>query len=162
MDDHILAQCIVFEEQEVLQQFEKTVDQSLLRSAKLIYYPYYFFHYALYAKRLWHPIMEYVGCTVEAISGRGALIDALPKFFEVEASLKQIVPPSISLHNATAVAESFLYHSISLKFKVLSTPKIEMKKSQLFYRPYWVVQTAEQTDLPNFIVDAVSGKYHPL
>lgn len=109
------------------------------------------------------PANEKVGCAVDAVSGKGSLIDTPPKFIKISVTDKQLIQKKQSLDNCLALSKSFLFRSISLKMRMLSISTLTIERKKLFYRPYWIVFNSKKGhDDDRFIVDAVTGHYHPL
>lgn len=158
----MLAQSITFTEEKLKSSLKKIQSNINFAVHSVIYYPYHFFHYDVKAKRIFLPKNEEVGCTVEPVSGIGSLIDYTPKLSSVEISIEKQVPQTYTLEECRTISESFIYQSISLKMKMLSISELIFKYHEFFYRPYWVVTSNNPKEVPDFIVDAVTGQYHPL
>lgn len=158
----MLIQEIEFTEEEVLlglQQYEK---QTHFQIQDLIYYPYYFFEYQVSAKSL----LKFKGkaaCTVDALGGRGAMVDVQPLFFERTVETGRIPQPVIAEEEAIGIAERFVFDNASSKAKFVTMPKIIEVQRNLFYRPFWLTDFKLQNNKQGqLIVDAISGSYHPL
>lgn len=160
----ILVQPIQSERKKIESSFKRLDPDSDYKAERIVYYPYYYFIYNVKAKRLFLPANEQVGCTVDAVSGKGSLIDSHPKLKQLSISEEQLLDQKHSLEECLAVSKSFLFRSISLKMRMLSISNVKVEKKKLFYRPYWVVfnKTANNDNPVHFIVDAVTGQYHPL
>ncbi|MDS9472867.1 hypothetical protein [Sporosarcina pasteurii] len=157
----LLMQETVFVEKDVLKglhQFDKEAEVQINR---LIYYPYYFFEFEVHAKSLLK-FNGKVGCTVDALGGRGAIVDVQPEFFA--SQVEHVAIPSIVIvqEEASKIAEEFVFEHASTKAKFITTPKIKQTSSQLFYRPFWIAEYRRNSEGQQLIVDAVSGSYHPL
>ena len=157
----VLTQAPVYAEQDVirgLQQYEKRAE---LQVSQLIYYPYYFFEYEL-SIRSFLKLKGKTACTIDGISGHGALIDRQPEFSYREIEPSQI-PIEVSEDKARKAAEKFIFENASSKAKFVTTPEIEMLSSTLFYRPFWLANYGQEDHGQHqLIVDAISGGYHPL
>lgn len=158
----LLAQEIVFFEQEVVDVFWKIDRQAELQINQIIYYPYYFFEFEVNAKSLLK-FKGKVGCTVDALGGRGAIVDVEPRFLESEIDQYYLPEILIEKEHASKTAEQYVFDSASSKAKFITIPKIKNISSQLFYRPFWIANYKRTgKEVQQFIVDAVSGGYHPL
>ena len=122
-----------------------------------IYYPYQFVSYQMKVKALL--VKEgALGCTIDMISGRESVIDSKPSFERSVLDEAERLPAVLSKEKAEKKAVQFFQRHASKKYKFLTVPRFSLKESQLFFRPFWVVSS----DQNRFIVDAVSGKFHPL
>lgn len=157
----VLTQSVEFNKEQIESSFKRLHPKSNFIAERIIYYPYYYFSYNVKAKRLFLPLNEKVGCAIDSISGRGSLIDYKPKWKEVEISEEQEMPQMYSFKDCTSISESFIYRSLSLKMRMLSFSELKREQQQRFYRPYWVVWN-EKAGSSDFIVDGVSGQFHPL
>ncbi len=159
----ILVEKINFEKDETKRLLEKLDSESTYKVQHCIYYPYLFFEYSVQKKNFFDPIEGKLGCTIDGVNKIGALIDTYPLLDEKKIADGQIVNCTLSLPDAEAIAKKFLLDSILRKRKVFTIPKLKMTQQKIFYRPYWIVKGNE--DKPNhflLLVDAVSGKFHPL
>ncbi|CDQ41638.1 MULTISPECIES: hypothetical protein [Virgibacillus] len=161
MDNTMLAQAVRFTEKEIETSLYQLDSNSQFLVNRLVYYPYYYFNYTVQAKRLFLPVKEEVGCTIDGISGKGSLIDCKPKLTHVELPYHVQLPLKQSLEDCQTKSESFIYHAIALKMRMLSLSELKLKQKQFFYRPYWIVNSKDRK-AADFIVDAISGQYHPL
>lgn len=75
---------------------------------------------------------------------------------------EEIILHKIPILKARELSQSFLYRAISLKMKMLSISELTAEDEQIFYRPYWLAREQKNMDVPDFVMDAVSGKYHPM
>jgi len=159
----IIAQPLHFNKEKVESAFKKLDQNHVYQASQMVYYPYYYFRYNVQAKRLFLPANEKVGCAVDAVSGKGSLIDSQPKLKQFTVQESELLHQKQSLDDCLEKSESFLYRSLSLKMKMLSISKVQVEEKQFFYRPYWIVynQNGEKGAV-DFIVDGVSGQYHPL
>ncbi|MFD1065701.1 hypothetical protein [Oceanobacillus locisalsi] len=163
MGEKILAQAIHYEKEKIESSFNKLYSGSTFLAERIIYYPYYYFIYSVNAKRIFMPLKEKMGCVVDAVSCRGSLIDANPKLELIDIPINQLLEKTQSLDDCLSISESFIHRSLSLKMRMISFSNIKLEKQELFYRPYWVVfQNNEKQNEQNFIVDGVTGQYHPL
>lgn len=159
----LLTQELAFSERDVLfglQQYDK---EAKIQISNLIFYPYYFFEYEVNAKSLLR-FKGKVACTVDALAGRGALVDVQPEFLQRQIETKHILPSvEVCEEEARKVADMFVFDSASSKAKFVTIPKIKLLSSTLFYRPFWLVEYGqEKHGKHQLIVDAISGGYHPL
>ncbi|MFD1361734.1 hypothetical protein [Lentibacillus salinarum] len=88
-------------------------------------------------------------------------MDSNPKWEVAEISHEQRMQEYQPLEDCLTISESFIYRSLSLKMRMLSVSHVKVEEQQLFYRPYWVVYN-NQKNGQDFIVDGVTGQYHPL
>ncbi|WP_269410040.1 hypothetical protein [Lentibacillus daqui] len=159
----INAEQLGFSQEEIKQQLEQLDQGRTYQAQRLVYYPYIIFEFTIDRRRFFHPLKGYVGCTIDGVNKIGALADTFPELAKVEVSDQNIIALDLTFAEAKKIAEDFLYNSISARKKVITAPKLNLTKQELFYRPYWIVEG--DVDLPGhfFItVDAVSGKFHPL
>ncbi|MBP1970051.1 hypothetical protein J2Z83_002167 [Virgibacillus natechei] len=161
MGEKILTQSIKFEKKQIETSLMKLHPDAKYLADRIIYYPYYFFVYNVKAKRLFLPMDEKVGCAVDAISGSGSLVDFNPKLEEAEILGEQRMQKHQTLEDCLPISESFVFRSLSLKMRMISFSHVQVEKQQLFYRPFWVVYN-KNGDGQGFIVDGVTGQYHPL
>ncbi|WP_010531944.1 hypothetical protein [Lentibacillus jeotgali] len=161
MGEKVLTQSIKFGKKQIETSLMKLQPGVKYLADRIIYYPYYFFVYNVKAKRLFLPMNEKVGCAVDAISGSGSLVDYNPNFEVVEISEKQRLHQYQELEDCLPISESFIFQSLSLKMRMFSFSHVQVEKRQLFYRPYWVVYNTKGNG-QDFIVDGVTGQYHPL
>ncbi|MBM7583999.1 hypothetical protein JOC86_000536 [Bacillus pakistanensis] len=153
---------VSIEPQSIISLLKKQDEKANYYLERLVYYPYYFFKYKIKAKGLLK-IDGYLGCTIDSISARGAIIDHSPSFIKEDLQNKACIPYSLTLLDAKNEAEDFLNHSASLKLKFFSIPKMVLDQQELFFRPYWIISDKKKrAHYPPIMIDAVSGKYHPL
>ncbi|MBY7144445.1 hypothetical protein KFZ56_15585 [Virgibacillus sp. NKC19-3] len=163
MKEKVLTQAINYEKEKIESSFKKLYSGSTFFADRIIYYPYYYFIYSVNAKRIFMPMEEKMGCVVDAISCKGSLIDSNPKLEVIDIPSGQILEKSQSLDNCLSTSEAFIHRSLSLKMRMISFSNITLEKQALFYRPYWIVfHNNEKQNEHNFIVDGVTGQYHPL
>ncbi|GAB3806823.1 hypothetical protein [Virgibacillus kimchii] len=162
MGVNVLTQPIRFNRKEIESSFRQLDAASDYMAEKIVYYPYYYFIYNVKAKRVFLPMDEKVGCTVDALGGKGALTDADPELKSKIIEEKEMLKQSHSIQACLSISESFVYRSLSLKMRMVSFSNVKMEKKEFFYRPYWVVINKNEQQGHHFIVDAVSGRYHPL
>lgn len=160
--EQVVLQTETFETNEIttlLQAIDKDIPYEL---ESLVYYPYYLFEYKIKAKGLMR-LKGHIGCTIDAISGRGAMIDQKPSLYKGEIHEKNALRPNLTMEAALEKADEYLFHTASLKLKFLTMPKVELVNRKIFYRPYWIVTPADKNrGATKLIVDAVSGTYHPI
>src|SRR5699024_5780578 len=161
MKEQILTQSIKFEKKKIEKSFMKLQPNATFLADRIIYYPYYYFIYNVKAKRLFLPMDEKVGCAVDAINGNGSLVDSNPKWEAAEISEEQRMREYQALEDCLTISEIFIDLSLSLKMRMLSVSHVKVEKQHLFYRPYWVVYNSKKSG-QDFIVDGVTGQYHPL
>ena len=159
----IVAQAPVYEEEEVrrgLQQYDKNAE---IEINKLIFYPYYFFEYEISVGGLLK-LKGKTACTVDGLSGHGALIDMQPEFSERLIEPEKLPLLQLNVEEAKKVAEDFIFQIASSKGKYITIPKVQALTSTQFYRPFWLAEYSIQREgeCRQLIVDAVSGSYHPL
>jgi hypothetical protein len=156
----LLTQEITFVEQDVLlglQQYDKEAE---VRISNLIFYPYYFFEYEVNAKSLLR-FKGKVGCTVDALEGRGAIVDVQPEFLQRRIDAEYVPEVQVCEKQAREIADKFVFDNASSRAKFITIPKIKLLSSTLFYRPFWLAEY-DQEGHSQLIVDAISGSYHPL
>lgn len=159
----IKSQEIYFTESKVIRALEKAEPESSFLMNKLVYYPYTFLEYTFQKGGKLTPLKGEVACTIDMISGVPSLVDKRPDFMKVRVEHDGILSPSLDDHRVKVIASDFLYKTIAKKVKVLTTPNISNKQSQIFYRPYWVVEGKNQEENQfHLIVDTITGKFHPL
>ncbi|MDM8100225.1 hypothetical protein [Oceanobacillus oncorhynchi] len=161
MGAEVLTQSVEFNKEQIESSFKRLHPHANFIAERIVYYPYYYFCYNVKAKRLFLPLNEKVGCAIDSISGKGSLIDYKPKWKAIEISKEQQMPEKYSLKDCTSISESFIYRSLSLKMRMISFPELKREQQQRFYRPYWVVWN-ERDGSSDFIVDGVSGQFHPM
>ncbi|ARD48902.1 hypothetical protein [Sporosarcina sp. P33] len=158
----MLVQEIEFTEEEVLHGLRQYEKQTYFQIQDVIYYPYYFFEYQVSAKSL----LKFNGkaaCTVDALGGRGAMVDVRPVFYERKVENGRIPGLVIEENEAIAIAKRFVFDNASSKAKFVTMPKIIEVQRNLFYRPFWLADFKLQNNKQGqLIVDAISGSYHPL
>jgi len=159
----ILAQATVYGEEEVrrgLQQYDKNTE---IEISKLIFYPYYFLEYEISVGGLLK-LKGKTACTIDALSGYGALIDMTPEFSKHSIQSNQLPSIEINEEEAVRMAGNFIFQNASSKGKFITTPKIKELGVTQFYRPFWLAKYAHriEEESQQLIVDAVSGSYHPL
>lgn len=162
MKKQILAQPHVYDARQTETRLKQIEPELQFEVVKLVYYPYYFFSFTMDVKRFLLPSSEKVACTIDSISGTGSLIESPPQFQNINVPPEEIIPHQISILKARELSQSFLYRAISLKMKMLSISELTAEEEQIFYRPYWLAREKKNMDVPDFVIDAVSGKYHPL
>lgn len=163
MNETVKAEAIGFDNHEIKIYLEKMDTERSFKVDQLVFYPYFFFEYALERKSFFHPLGGAVGCTIDAINGVGAVIDTSPNFKEKALTTKNIIQKKLDSLEAKEIAEKFLCDSISYKMKILSMPKLKLIKQEVIYRPYWIAEGGACSSNQFLLtVDAVTGKYHPL
>jgi hypothetical protein len=156
----LLAQEITFVEQDVLLGLQQYDMKAEFRISNLIYYPYYFFEYEVNAKSLLR-FKGKVGCTVDALEGRGAIVDVQPEFLQRRIDSEYVPKVQVCEKQAREIADNFVFDNASSRAKFITIPKIKLLSSTLFYRPFWLAEY-DQEGQRQLIVDAISGSYHPL
>jgi hypothetical protein len=156
----LLAQEITFVEQDVLLGLQQYDMKAEVRISNLIYYPYYFFEYEVNAKSLLR-FKGKVGCTVDALEGRGAIVDVQPEFLQRRIDSEYVPKVQVCEKQAREIADNFVFDNASSRAKFITIPKIKLLSSTLFYRPFWLAEY-DQEGQRQLIVDAISGSYHPL
>ncbi|WP_408008385.1 hypothetical protein ACJROX_27635 [Pseudalkalibacillus sp. A8] len=157
-----LTQSISIQPENIINKLKQFDPKANYQIDKLIYYPYHFFKYKMKAKGLLK-LDGYLGCTIDSISGQGAIIDHTPLFMEENLHDQPCLPSTLSLQDAKIMAEDFLNHSASLKLKFFSIPKMQLEQHERFFRPYWIIVNQKNNEkYPSIMIDGVSGKYHPL
>ncbi|NYF23273.1 hypothetical protein [Sporosarcina sp. JAI121] len=158
----ILTQEITFAKQDILRGFRKIDKKAEIHISQLIYYPYYFFEFEVNAKSLLK-FRGKVGCTIDALSGKGAIVDVQPEFSNHQIEVEPIPPVVFSEDDAKKIAEKFVFDHASSKAKFVTIPKIRLLSSALFHRPFWLAEYSQGGyDQRQMIFDAISGSYHPL
>lgn len=158
----LLTQEITFAEQDVLRGLQQYDKESEVKISKLIFYPYYFFEYEVSAKSLLR-FNGKVGCTVDALEGRGAIVDVQPEFLKREIDAEYVPKVQVCDKKAKEIADKFVFDNASSKAKFITIPKIKLLSSTLFYRPFWLAEYDQVEKVERLIiVDAISGSYHPL
>lgn len=158
----VLVQEPVYDEQDVLRGLRQYEKQAVMNVRTLIYYPYYLFEYELDIKSLLK-LKGKTACTIDALSGHGALIDVQPEFLNRQIDIEQAPVIQFNEDEAREEAGKFIFENAISKAKFVTVPRIQLLTSTLFYRPFWLVEYKLETYEPNsLIVDAISGSYHPL
>ncbi|MDQ0338686.1 hypothetical protein J2S00_001472 [Caldalkalibacillus uzonensis] len=145
----------------VIQLLTKLDPKARVIPEELVYYPYYFLQYQLNAKALLR-LTGKVACTIDGISGQGALVDAPPEWRQAPPEPLKTLPVRLMEDEAIKQAESFVYNTAIQKVKYFTTPKLKRLSCKLFHRPYWIVRHHTKCKEHHLIVDAITGKYHPL
>ncbi|MFC0558418.1 hypothetical protein [Halalkalibacter alkalisediminis] len=160
--EQVLIQTQTFEANEIVKLL-KSIDRNLPYTLEgLVYYPYYLFEFKMNAKGLMR-LKGNIGCTVDSISGRGAMIDQKPSLYRGEIPEKDGLRPSLTVEAAYDKANEYLFHTASLKLKFVSMPQVQLVNQALFYRPFWIVTPSHKEEgYPNLMVDGISGTYHPI
>lgn len=162
MNNVIQSENVSFDNKKIQSIFEKVESNGAFKVEQLIYYPYFYFEYRLENKSLAHPKGGLIGCTVDGVNKIGAIVDSYPRL-ENQTAPPNLIQEKLKPEDAEQIAEEFVFHAISRKMKVFSTPKIKITEREFFYRPYWIVEGDTDTkDKFMLAVDAVTGKYHPL
>ncbi|MCP8615631.1 hypothetical protein [Salirhabdus salicampi] len=160
----IITNKIEFQKKEIKTLLDQLDPKISFQVDRLVYYPYYFFEYSVKQ----HKFLRFmnrngnIGCTIDSLSGTGALIDATPQFNRYEASEDELISSKLDVITAQKEAEKYIYRSISLKMKILQMPEMQLTKQELFYRPYWIASSKTSDRSFSLAIDAISGKYHPL
>ncbi|QUW20865.1 hypothetical protein JSQ81_13695 [Sporosarcina sp. Marseille-Q4063] len=158
----LLTQEISFVEQDVLLGLRQYDKKSEVRISNLIFYPYYFFEYEVNAKSLLR-FKGKVGCTIDALEGRGAIVDVQPEFLQRKIEMEIVPEVQVCEEKAREIADKFVFENASSKAKFITIPEIKLLSCTLFYRPFWLAKyDQEEQGQHQLIVDAISGSYHPL
>lgn len=159
----VLYQKPILLESEVTSNLRQLDKKASIFVQSIIYYPYYFFEYEMRTKKL-RTLNGMIACTVDALSGKEAIIDVKPEFSTHELdNLFSSLPIQIDREEASQIAEKFILNTAMEKAKYLTLPSLEQKKQLLFYRPFWIIDYFISNKREGqFIVDAVDGCYHPL
>ncbi|MFC5589493.1 hypothetical protein ACFPRA_11375 [Sporosarcina soli] len=158
----VLMQEPVYGEQDVLRGLQQYEKQAKMNVRKLIFYPYYLFEYELGIRSLLK-LKGKTACTIDALSGYGALIDVQPEFSHRQIEAGQAPAIQIDEDEAREAAGQFIFENAMSKAKFVTVPDIQLLTSTLFYRPFWLVEyRLEAYEPKSLIVDAISGSYHPL
>lgn len=161
MDQMIKVECINIDRHETKMLLKRMDSNISFQSSRLVYYPYFFFEYMIEKTRFSNK--EKAGCTIDSLNGLGALTDTWPNCREEQVKIEQsIIPAKLNDEEARHTSEKFLSDTILRKRKVLSMPRLRLTGQVNFYRPYWVVECESRESLFTLVVDAVSGRYHPL
>lgn len=159
----IQTERIGYERKETELILEKMDPESAFTVQRHVYYPYLFFEYMLNRKGFFHPLEGNIGCTVDGVNKIGALSDTFPRLEKKTVPRQAVIENTLELSDAKPIAENFLLNHIIHKKKILSIPKLHLTKQMVFYRPYWIVEgKSKASERFLLMVDAVSGKYHPL
>ncbi|SES78957.1 hypothetical protein SAMN05421676_101458 [Salinibacillus kushneri] len=127
-----------------------TIDQK-------VFYPYQFVSYHIKVKTFL--VKEgYLGCTIDMISGRESVIDSKPTFFKKTLCKKERIQPVLTREKAEKQAIQYFQRQTAKRLKFLALPRYSLTDSHLFYRPYWIISSKNH----RFIVDGLSGRFHPL
>jgi len=158
----ILTQKPVFAEKEILRGLQQYDRRANVHMNGIIFYPYYFFEYEISAKSLLK-LQGRIACTVDAISGQGAIVDVQPEFSTYPIEGEEMLPITIIEIEAEQLAKRFISQTVSQKAKFVTIPRLHIISSSLFYRPFWLAKYTKQgRGQEQLIVDAISGSYHPL
>ncbi|PWW26864.1 hypothetical protein DFO73_10927 [Cytobacillus oceanisediminis] len=158
----VLMQELEYLEQDVFDGFKQYDRMANVYIRRLIYYPYYFFEFELSAKSLIN-LNGKIACSIDGISGHGAIIDVKPAFSYREIETEGKLPIQIGKDEARKAAERFTFQTISQKTKFITIPNLQVSNSSLFYRPYWLAEySMNGIGEQQLIVDAISGSYHPI
>ena len=129
---------------------------------QLIFYPYYFFEFEMKAKSLLK-LNGKIACTVDGISGQGAIVDTKPNFSSRPIEKRKKLPVQVGEYEARNIAERFIFQTISQKTKFITIPSLQVLEHSMFYRPFWLAEySLKEKGKQQLIVDAISGSYHPL
>lgn len=127
------------------------------------YYPYYFVQYRLRGKMLFMRVNKRVGCTVDLVSGREALVDAPLEPCRETVPRDSVLEGNLTELNARERAKSYVYYAVSMKIKLLGSVELIQERELLYHRPFWLVTCEWPDEEPiSIIVDGVSGRFHPL
>ena len=158
----ILTQEPQFVQHEVIEGLQQYDTRAIVKVDTMIFYPYYFLEFEVSAKSLLN-FNGKIACTVDAISGQGAIIDVKPEFTQLPIVEENFLPIEISEDKAEQLAEKFIFHAASQKAKFITIPSVTIHSTTLFYRPFWLAEyNSKETRERKIIVDAISGSYHPL
>jgi len=127
---------------------------------ELLYYPYYFLEVSIATKI--KKITGKMACTVEMVSGEGAIANSPPDIATISTPKDTIIDHKISAERARQIGLAYLNKVLAHKFKLLSIPEIKIEKEARFYRPYWLTTCISNENEFQLIIDAFSGNYHPL
>ncbi|KMY55851.1 hypothetical protein AC623_19490 [Bacillus sp. FJAT-27231] len=158
----ILTQKPVFAEKEILRGLQQYDRQANVHMNGMVFYPYYFFEYDISAKSLLK-LQGKIACTIDALSGQGAMVDVQPEFSTYLMEGEEVLPITIAENEAEPLAERFISQTLSQKAKFITIPRLHLSSCSLFYRPFWLAKyTKPGRGQQPLIVDAISGSYHPL
>ncbi|KKE80029.1 hypothetical protein DTX80_09325 [Bacilli bacterium] len=158
----ILTQEPQFVQQEVLKGLQQYDKRASVQVNTMILYPYYFLEFEVSAKSLLK-FNGKIACTIDTISGQGAIIDVQPEFIQRPIVDEKILPIEISEKEAEQLAEKFIFQAATQKAKFITIPTVTIHSTALFYRPFWLAEyNSKVSGGREVIVDAISGSYHPL
>ncbi|MFD1349992.1 hypothetical protein [Oceanobacillus caeni] len=158
----ILTQEPQFVQQEVLKGLQQYDKRASVQVNTMILYPYYFLEFEVSAKSLLK-FNGKIACTIDAISGQGAIIDVQPEFIQRPIVDEKILPIEISEKEAEQLAEKFIFQAATQKAKFITIPTVTIHSTALFYRPFWLAEyNSKVSGGREVIVDAISESYHPL
>ncbi|PTX64589.1 hypothetical protein C8P63_10283 [Melghirimyces profundicolus] len=145
---------------------EKISRQTRARSVRVrdfVYYPYLYLQYRLERNTRLFPKKGRVGCTVDLVSGKEAVVDTVPVIQTRTVPTEKIIGETLSPKTARKQAEAYIYSSVSVGLKWMGTLKLIQEEERVCHRPFWIMTCEwERGDPATVIVDAVSGRYHPL
>jgi hypothetical protein len=158
----VKTQEIFFTEKKVIRTLGQKEIETEFSIRNIVYYPYMFYEFSFKRDNPITPLRGDAACTIDAISGVPALVDKRPEFTTLEIEKEIILPTQLEESHMIELAKEFLYRTISKKIKVATAPNISLKLSNLFYRPYWIIDGRGKKNKFTLMVDSISGKYHPL
>lgn len=134
-----------------------------VRIQNRLYYPYYFFQYRLRGKRLFTKVHFRVGCTVDLISGKEALVDTPFDPRPETVPRKTVLEAAMTAEGARERAQSYVCAFVSMKMKLLGSVELLQERGFMYYHPFWLVSCKDPDKVSVWIiVDGVSGRLHPL
>ncbi|MDA8352936.1 MAG: hypothetical protein M0Z65_07050 [Firmicutes bacterium] len=128
-----------------------------------VYYPYLYIQYRLQQTGGLFRKKGRIACTVDLVSGKEAIADTMPVMESRWVPVEKMIQEGVQREEARKRAEAYVYASLSVGLKWLGTPTLILEEEEICYRPFWVMSCEwERADPAKIVVDAVSGRYHPL
>jgi ACT domain-containing protein len=128
--------------------------------AEIVYYPYYRVIFSIKTKLLTKKVNGHVICTVDAVNGVESIANSHGDMETIEADKAQVIDIKVCEEDALKKASLFTSKVVMQKMKVLNVPTIQPELTEIFYKPFYIVQCRNRRNEDLFILfDAVSAQF---
>ncbi|MBN7774394.1 hypothetical protein [Clostridium aminobutyricum] len=126
-----------------------------------IYYPYTLRRYHLKLASSFGRLSKlnrYVDCSIDMVYGRPALAQGSPFFENIYTEEENMLRCNLSDDALNKIGHDFVFNYYLNKSKILRTPQITKKSEEAFYKKFYVVHCADETENKyQILLDALDG-----
>lgn len=136
----------------------KKVDSNVnVEEIKLIYYPYLLLEFDHITKTFFGKKVICAFCFIEMINGVEGMGTPTPTE-EIDVPKEKILKIRFNREDAIKKARSYILQAVMIKKRTLVMPEIILKKEELVYKPFWLLECFKKTKF-HLILDGLSGGF---